>query len=92
MTVTDEQGQRHSLEVLAESTYHAACLYAGHSGCGLPVGRFLPRDAPGTVYEVQVVGEERVYRVTSERMNAWANDGALQRKLQQARWAARRKP
>lgn len=92
VTVTDEQGQQHALEVTAESTFHAACLFAGTVATGWAVTHTLPRPGPGTVYEVQVVGEPRVYQVSHEAMMRWANDGALQRKLQQARWAAWRKP
>ena len=76
VTVTDEHGQRHTIEVLATSVNRAACYYFARSrSCP---AEHLPRVADGTVDEVQPVGESIVYRVEHRRMLEWANRVAEQ--------------
>ena len=67
VTVTDEQGRRHSLDVLASSTYDAAHLYVthakGHSPAPLPV--------PTTATRFEVVTDGRVYIIKGDALHEW---------------------
>jgi hypothetical protein len=71
VTVTDELGQRHTIEVQALSVNRAACHFFARSRSS-PAER-LPRVGDGTIYEVQVIGESMVYHVEHRRMLEWAN-------------------
>jgi hypothetical protein len=68
-------GRRYAQEFEARSAFHAACYF-----CGLAIGTpmlgilRLPDDI---IYEVRIVGEQRVYRVRHRRMMEWANEHAL---------------
>lgn len=68
VTVTDEHGCRHSLDVLASSTYDAAHLYVVHAkqnpGAGLPVLTLA------TTFEV-IAGGGRLYRVQGAALQEW---------------------
>jgi hypothetical protein len=61
--------------VLARSTYHAAALFIGKAR-GKSPGQNLPLPDGKTIFEVRLIGEERVYRVLGERVQRWANDEA----------------
>src|SRR5260370_1330809 len=76
LTVVDEYGQRHTIEVEARSVYHAACLFYGRSAAGASPGEKLPKTKADTIFEVRPIGEERVYQVAQKRMLAWANEEA----------------
>ena len=68
-------GKRYAQEFEARSVFHAACYF-----CGLAIATPLlgiPRLPKDVAYEVQVVGEQRVYRVRHARMIEWANEQAL---------------
>jgi hypothetical protein len=66
VTVTDEQGRRHSLDVQACSTYDAAHLYVAHSKTH---GGHLPIPSVATAFEVVTAG--RVYRVEGAALQRW---------------------
>ncbi len=59
----------------ARSIFHAACYFCGRA-LGTPM-LGIPRLPKDVIYEVRVVGEQRVYRVRHERMMKWANEQAL---------------
>ena len=65
--VSAGEGRRHSLDVLAASTYDAAHLYVTHArthpGAQLPVLNLA------TVFEV--VTESRIYREKGEALQRW---------------------
>jgi hypothetical protein len=67
VTVTDAQGRRHSLDVLASSTCDAAHLYLTHAK-GNPESR-LPIPTRATIFEVVTGG--RLYRVTGQALQKW---------------------
>jgi hypothetical protein len=75
VTVVDDQGHRHTIEVEAKSVYHAACLYFGRAAAPSPGAR-LPKTNADTVFEVRPIGEETVYTVGQRKMLAWANEEA----------------
>src|SRR5208337_4464511 len=54
VTVTDQQGRRHSLDVRATSTYDAAHLYVAHAKQN-PAAH-LPAPTVATVFEVVTAG------------------------------------
>jgi hypothetical protein len=64
VTVTDGGGQRHSLDVNADSSYDAAHLYLthvrGNPGCGLPI--------PTTSTQFEVISEGRIHNVQGVRL------------------------
>ena len=66
VTVTDEEGRRHSLDVEACSTYDAAHLYVAHAKSH-PAE--LPAPTIATVFEVVTSG--RVYRVEGAALQRW---------------------
>ena len=67
VTVTDGEGRRYSLDVNAESSYHAAHLYLTHvctnPGCGFPI--------PTTSTLFEVSREGRILRVHGARLKRW---------------------
>lgn len=70
MTVTDPDGRRHSLDVVADSTYDAAHLFVVEAKKERAVG--LPKPTLTTVFEVVVSG--RVYRVGGSALQRWIVD------------------
>jgi len=69
--VVDCYGVRRTIQVMAKSTYSAACHYFGRSRAN-PSDN-LPQSNDSMVYEVKIVGEDRVYQVNHRRMLEWAN-------------------
>jgi len=67
VTVSDPDGRRHSLDILAESTYDAAHLFVVEARQKRAVE--LPKPTLATVFEV--VAESRVYRVRGEALQRW---------------------
>lgn len=67
VTVTDPDGRRHSLDVLADSTYDAAHLFVVEAKKERAVG--LPKPTLATVFEV--VANGKVYRVASTALQRW---------------------
>ena len=67
VTVTDPDGRRHSLDVLADSSYDAAHLFVVEAKNERAVG--LPKPTLATVFEVVVSG--RVYRVAGTALQRW---------------------
>jgi hypothetical protein len=67
VTVTDPDGRRHSLDVLADSTYGAAHLFVVEAKKERAVG--LPKPTLATVFEVVVSG--KVYRVAGSALQRW---------------------
>ncbi len=71
MTVTDEKGQRHSLDIQAESTYDAAHIYV--STAKSQAAAMLPNGVPvptlATVFEIIVDG--KVYTVKGTALQRW---------------------
>ena len=66
VTVTDEQGRRHSLDVQACSTYDAAHLYVARAKTA--AGQ-LPIPTLATTFEVVTAG--RVYWVEGAALQRW---------------------
>jgi hypothetical protein len=67
VTVTDGDGRRHSLDVLADSSYDAAHLYL-HAAKSNPSSA-LPVPTRETVFDV--VAEGKVHHVTGDRLRDW---------------------
>jgi len=67
VTVTDPDGHRHSLDVLADSTYDAAHLFVVEAKKERAVG--LPKPTLATVFEV--VANGKVYRVAGAALQRW---------------------
>jgi hypothetical protein len=67
VTVTDEEGRRHSLDVRASSTYDAAHLYVTEAKARPEAG--LPVPSLATIFEVVTAG--RVYRVEGAALQRW---------------------
>lgn len=67
VTVTDEEGRRHSLDVRASSTYDAAHLYVTHAKTQPAAGFPIPTLA--TIFEVVASG--RVWRVEGTALQRW---------------------
>ena len=67
VTVTDPDGRRHSLDVLADSTYDAAHLFVVEAKKERAVG--LPKPTLATVFEVVAGG--KVYRVAGAALQRW---------------------
>lgn len=67
VTVTDRDGRRHSLDVLADSTYDAAHLFVVEAKKERAVG--LPKPTLATVFEVVVSG--KIYRVAGAALQRW---------------------
>jgi len=66
VTVTDASGRRHSLDVIASSTY-AAHLYVTHANAQLQA--VLPVPTVATVFEV--VNSGKVYTVEGAALQRW---------------------
>jgi hypothetical protein len=67
VTVTEQDGRRHSLDVLAESTYDAAHLFVVEAKKERAVG--LPKSTLATIFEVVASG--KVYRVAGVALQSW---------------------
>jgi len=67
VTVTDDQGRRHSLDLQAASTFDAAHVYVCHVKEHPEGGH--PRPALATVFDVVIEG--RVYRVEGRALQRW---------------------
>jgi hypothetical protein len=67
VTVTDATGRRHSLDVIATSTYDAAHLYLTHAKAQPQSG--LPLLTVESVFEV--VNGGRVYTVVGAALQRW---------------------
>jgi hypothetical protein len=67
VTVVDPNGRRHSLDVLADSSYDAAHIFFTHAkthrGSGLPI------PAAETIFEIAAKG--RIYKVTGGKLRDW---------------------
>ena len=67
VTVTDSEGKRYSLDVLAASSYDAAHLYLTHvqaqPRCGFPI--------PTTSTTFQVVADGKILHVPGARLRVW---------------------
>ena len=67
VTVTDPDGRRHSVDVLADSTYDAAHLFVVEAKKERAAG--LPKPTLATVFEV--VANGKVYRVAGTALQRW---------------------
>jgi hypothetical protein len=67
VTVTDADGRRHSLDVIASSTYDAAHLYVAHAKQQPQAALHVPTLA--TVFEV--VNGGKVYTVDGAALQRW---------------------
>ncbi|HYW37343.1 MAG TPA: hypothetical protein VE957_04450 [Terriglobales bacterium] len=67
VTVTDADGRRHSLDVIASSTYDAAHLYVTHAKAQPEAG--LPVPSLATIFEV--VNDGKVYTVEGAALQRW---------------------
>jgi len=67
VTVTDPDGRRHSLDILADSTYDAAHLFVVEAKKERAVG--LPKPTLATVFEVVAGG--KVYHVAGVALQRW---------------------
>jgi hypothetical protein len=67
VTVTDQDGRRHSVDVQATSTFDAAHLFVVEAKKERAVG--LPKPTLATVFEVVAAG--KVYRVTGTAPQTW---------------------
>jgi hypothetical protein len=67
VTVTDDQGRRHSLDLQAASTFDAAHIYVCH--VKEHPGRGHPRPTLATVFEVVIEG--KVFRVDGRALQRW---------------------
>ncbi len=70
MTLIDAEGRRHSLDVLADSTYDAAHLY--FTQAKKDRSALLPVATRNSVFEV--ISGGRVYRVPGEKLRNWILD------------------
>jgi hypothetical protein len=66
-TVTDLDGRRHSIDVLADSMYDAAHLFVVEANEKRAVG--LPKPTIATVFEV--VTDGKVHRVAGAALQRW---------------------
>ena len=67
VTVIDSEGRRHSLDLLASSTYDAAHLYVTHAKSGNAPA--LPVPSRASVFEVATNG--RIYRIPGAKLRDW---------------------
>src|SRR4029077_18878209 len=67
VTVTDEDGRRHSVDVQATSTFDAPHLFVVEAKKERAVG--LPKPRLATLFEVVAAG--KVYRVTGTALQTW---------------------
>ncbi|MBX7134001.1 MAG: hypothetical protein K1X67_15115 [Fimbriimonadaceae bacterium] len=76
VSVTDSEGRRYSLDVLAASSFDAAHLYvthvAGNPACGLPV--------PSVETRFDVVAGGRIHRVSGTALKGWIEKRRWERK------------
>ena len=76
MTVIDSDGRRHSLDVLADSSYDAAHLYYTHAAAHRASG--LPIPTAESVFEVTAKG--KVHTVNGIKLRDWILKERQQRK------------
>jgi hypothetical protein len=71
VTVIDEKGQRHSLDIQAESTYDAAHIYVStaKSQAAAMLPNRMPAPTLASVFEVVVDG--RIYTVKGAALQRW---------------------
>jgi hypothetical protein len=69
VTVTDPQGRRRSIDVLASSTYDAAHLYVAYAKTQPQTSVELPLPTTTTTFEVITGG--RVYTVPGAALQQW---------------------
>lgn len=69
VTVTDAQGRRHSIDVLASSTYDAAHQYVAHAKAQPRERSPVPDPTVQTVFEVVTAG--KVYHVAGDALQKW---------------------
>jgi len=67
VTVTDPDGRRHSVDVLADSSYDAAHLFVVEAKKERAVG--FPKPTLATVFEVVIGG--KVYQVAGVALQRW---------------------
>jgi hypothetical protein len=67
VTVTDQDGRRHNVDVQATSTFDAAHLFVVEAKKERAVG--LPKPTLATMFEVVAAG--KVYRVTGTALQTW---------------------
>ena len=67
VTISDADGRRHSLDVIAASTYDAAHLYVTHAKAQPQAG--LPVPTLATVFEI--VNGGKVYTVEGVALQRW---------------------
>jgi hypothetical protein len=67
VTVSDAQGRRHSVDVLAASTFDAAHLYVMHAKTQPAAG--IPPLTLATVFEVIIDG--KVHMVAGKALQSW---------------------
>lgn len=71
--MVDSNGVRHTLRLEASSLFRAALSYHCHVAAMFPKALGMPKPEMDTILEVQVVGQERVYRVRFGTAMDWAN-------------------
>lgn len=69
VTVTDDTGKRHSIDVIASSTYDAAHLYVTQAKSERRSAPLLPLPTLRTMFEV--VANGRVYHVSGTALQNW---------------------
>jgi hypothetical protein len=67
VTVVDSDGRRHSVDVLADSSYDAAHLFVVEAKQERAVG--LPKPTLATVFEV--VADSKIYHVKGAALQRW---------------------
>jgi hypothetical protein len=67
VTVTDFDGRRHSVDVLADSSYDAAHLFVAEAKKERAVG--FPRPTLATIFEVVIDG--KIYKVSGGALQRW---------------------
>jgi hypothetical protein len=70
VTVTDVDGRRHSIDVLADSSYDAASLFLAKAAFDPDAG--LPQPTIDTVF--QVIAGWRMFRVHGTALERWTID------------------
>jgi hypothetical protein len=76
VTVVDPDGRRHSLDVLADSSYDAAHIFLTHAKEHRRSG--LPIPTPDTIFEVTAKG--RLHKVNGAKLREWIAKERTQRK------------
>jgi hypothetical protein len=67
VTVIEESGRRHSVEVLASSTFDAAHIFITHAKADPRNG--IPRLSQNSVFEVVVGG--KIHRIAGKALQLW---------------------